>query len=467
MSRGFGTPLLVLGVLIASCTIVTKLLPPNGVPDAHFGSAVAIAGGIRVVGAPDDDGLAADAGAVYVYSAANVGAPVRLVADDGAAFDDFGYAVALDGDVLAIGAPGNDAAGFLAGAVYVFRFDGHDWVEEAKLTVSPPWMGFGLSVAVDGERIAVTAPNFYDGEVRKTGAGFFFRYDAGAWNPEGLVRTNDQTTAGDFFGQDVALAGTTAAVGAAGFTRVYEFNGSFWAHGATVAGGGALALDGDRLVVGVPADDAHGTDAGAAFVYRRSGDTWTREATLRWPLPSPGYRFGTAVALSGDVLVSGVPLAPDRRDVAQAGAAILFRFDGAQWLADIPLHAGDAAAGDILGSAVALDGNTVLAGAPAHDAVGPNAGAAYTFAVPPPARLRLAARPHTIQGFHHTDLFWEGTTAAGLDVYRDGALVTTAAGGAYRDATGRRGDASYRYQVCEQGTDVCSATVDAVFVDPE
>ena len=88
----------------------------------------------------------------------------KLLASDGGPGDEFGYSVAVDGDRAVIGAPYDDDLGADSGSAYVFRFDGYNWVQEAKLlpgdappgdSYSPP--GFGYNVAIDGETIAVSA----------------------------------------------------------------------------------------------------------------------------------------------------------------------------------------------------------------------------------------------------------------------------------------------------------------------
>jgi PKD repeat protein len=78
--------------------------------------------------------------------------------------------------------------------------------------------------------------------------------------------------------------------------------------------------------------------------------------------------------------------------------------------------------------------------------------------------ISLDANGYKVKGRHHVDLAWSGATSAQIDVYRDGAVIaTTADDGAYTDATGNRGGASYTYRVCEAGTSTCSNTVTVVF----
>jgi FG-GAP repeat len=142
--------------------------------------------------------------------------------------------------------------------------------------------------------------------------------------------------------------------------------------------GQATAVDGDLAVVGAPYDDGAGTDAGAAYVFRRHGEAWSQEAKLLAPSPRPFDRFGFSVAVSGEAVVVGA----DRRDAGSrtdSGEAFVFRSAAGGWSLDATLRPRDLAEKDGLGISVAIAGDVLLAGAPGKDGAHPGAGAVYVF----------------------------------------------------------------------------------------
>ena len=241
-----------------------------------------------------------------------------------------GFAVALDGDLLAVGAPLDDENGRDAGAVYVFRWESSSWEQEAKLT---------------GDDVP--------------GAGPALR-----------------------FGSAVALRGGILAVGALGEGAVYVFEETEfgWIRQAKLtdpAGNGAgtfgraVAVDGGRLAVA--AVNPHGRAAGAVYLY--AGAPWTAPPQ-RFRSAQARERFGQALSLAGDLLVVGAP-GHSRGAESYAGAAHVFRLGGGAPVKIARLTADDGRDGDQLGAAVATDGTTVVLGAPTADGERSNSGAAY------------------------------------------------------------------------------------------
>ena len=134
--------------------------------------------------------------------------------------------------------------------------------------------------------------------------------------------------------------------------------------------GTAVAVDGNVAIAGAPFDDAQG----AAYVFRSNGGAWDEEAKLTASDPVTDDRLGFSVAVSGDVAVVGA----ERANVAaatDAGAAYVFRFDGAVWVQEQKLIASDGAAGARFGSSVNVDSGAIVVGAPFDDATG----SAYVF----------------------------------------------------------------------------------------
>ena len=132
-----------------------RLVASDGEEYDMFGRSVAVFGDFAMVGAPEDDDNGEDAGSVYVYRLDGTTwiEEAKLTASDGAPEDYFGMPLAMSGNVAIVGAGGDDDNGSESGSVYVFRFNGEDWVEEAKLlpTDGPTYGPFGGPLAVAGD----------------------------------------------------------------------------------------------------------------------------------------------------------------------------------------------------------------------------------------------------------------------------------------------------------------------------
>jgi len=182
----------------------------------------------------------------------------------------------------------------------------------------------------------------------------------------------------------LALAGCQRdADGVASFALAADVHPSFTVESKHVGSdtstgdlfGAAVAVDGVTFVVGAPANDGDGSGAGAAYVFVRDGATWLQEQRLAPTDPAADNSFGAAVAVDGDTAVVGAP-----GSAVSAGAAYVFTRVGSTWTQQTKLTAGvDAAAGDELGAAVAVDGDTVIVGSPMDDDNGIDSGAVYVF----------------------------------------------------------------------------------------
>jgi hypothetical protein len=385
-----------------------KVYAGDGVANDMFGTTVAVDGDLAVVGSwMDSHARGARAGSAYIYERDAGGRwnrLARLFAADGASHDNFGRSVAVSGETIIVGA--NHASGDdpYTGAAYVFvRSSGGDWQQQARLVADDGAWGdyFGWSVAVSGDR-AVVGAHQQDGAATDAGAAYVFERDtAGNWSQVARLTASD-AGATDYFGSMVAVSGDVTVVGAylhdtaatdAGAAWVFERDsGGNWNQvarltavdaGAADYFGSAVAVSGDVAVIGAYLDDQAGTDAGAAWVFERdTGGSWNQVARLTADDAAPSDYFGSAVTVSGDMAVIGAR----QQDGAatDAGAAYLFRRqDGGGWTQQAKLTAGDAASSDFLGSAIALSGNTVLAGAYGDDDFGSNSGSAYFFGLDP------------------------------------------------------------------------------------
>ncbi|MFT7486345.1 MAG: hypothetical protein ACI9F9_002200, partial [Candidatus Paceibacteria bacterium] len=319
------------------------------VAGAYFGSAVAIAGDTAVVGAYRDDhsGLV-DAGAIYVFERTGTAwsQSVKLTASDANGLDQLGHSVAISGDTLVVGARRGASSG--AGAVYVFVRSGSGWSEEAKLLASDAAASdrFGWSVAVFGDTLVAGADRDDFAGFNDPGSAYVFIRAAGLWTEQAKLIASD-AAAGDHFGSSVSLWQDTVLVGAddendgttvnAGAAYVFERSGVQWTEsdkwiGSTIGTsdrfGRSVSLVGDVAVVGADRDGHSSVgDAGSAFVFQRSGSTWSQQYLLRQSEAGQIDHFGAAVAFDGQTIVVGTP-GDDVACQQDEGSGYVFVLDG-------------------------------------------------------------------------------------------------------------------------------------------
>jgi hypothetical protein len=307
------------------------------------------------------------------------GGEQRLEAGDAAERDQFGYAVSLGTDRAVLGAYGDDAN---RGAAYVFARSGDSFTQEQKLVAvdGAENAQLGFAVSLDGDRALLGAP----GSDASRGAALVFVRDGTSWSEEqGLVASDG--IGGNYFGWAVSLREGSALVGAYGSNTgrgaayvFVETGGSFSEEQKLVASdaadgdqlGYSVSLGDDRLLVGAPSNDGF---RGAAYVFVRSGSSWTEEQKLVASDAAEFDLFGVSVALAGDRALVGAHF-----DEERLGAAYVFVRSGRSWTEEHKLIAKDGVAGDRFGNAVSLGDGRALIGAYAKDG---GRGAAYVFAL--------------------------------------------------------------------------------------
>ena len=251
----------------------------------------------------------------------------------------FGLALGLDGGLAAVGAPSDDLDGDPVGSVRIFELASGHWSEQASLR--PPageWItGFGRSLAVSGQAVAVASTGGTSNGA--SGAAFVYRIGDAGWELSTRLFPTDPD-AQHFFARSIDLSG-------------------------------------DAVVVGSHRVTGMGTETGLAIVYREGESGWGVEAALEASDGTHSDAFGSAVGISGDLIVVGAPSAIGLN--GGEGAAYVFRRDGAAWHEEAKLIASDGGWGDRFGEAVAIDGDVIAIGAPYDDDLASNAGAAYLF----------------------------------------------------------------------------------------
>lgn len=456
-----GTFAYTLGVPLAAASIV--LTPIHTAPLAAEASitidGIAVASGAAWMSATLPLGasthrvvVTAEGGASVTYTITIVrgfAAGHYLKAGRPGMIDQFGNAVAIDGDTIVVGAPYEDSnattvdgdptndAATDAGAAYVFVRSGGTWVQQAYLKASNAEAGdfFGSAVAVSGDTIVVGAPSedspatgvngtTGNGASASGAAYVFVRNTSGVWSQQAYLKASN-TDAGDSFGRSVAISIDTIVVGAD-------------AEASAATGVGGSQLSNMRA------------NAGAAYVFLRSAGAWSQQAYLKASNTDAGDSFGWSVSVSGDTAVVGADNeASAARTIdgnaasntaASAGAAYVFvRNVSGVWSQQAYLKASNTDASDFFGSSVSVSGNTIVVGAPGEDGGGTGVttadlanavsgcGAAYVFTRVGSAWSQVAYLKPTVA---------RSTIAFGVSASISGDLVVI---GATREDSGSTG----------------------------
>ncbi|MBX3745654.1 MAG: tandem-95 repeat protein [Verrucomicrobiae bacterium] len=405
--------------VIAVHSLIREALPTGTSSTAAYGFAVGASRHHAAIGAPEESGPGSNAGAVYVRSrnsggAGQWGQAARLVPTDPLSGAQFGRSVAMDRETVVAGAPGARAGTITSGAVYVFEPSApgaNDWQAQAvKLVPSDPVNTdtFGFAVAISGDIIAVGAPQ-QDQFGNNAGAVYLFRRTAfRTWSQAAKI-IGTGSAAGDRFGHSVSISGDYVVAGApendvngsnAGAAYVFRRTGlTSWIQEKrllplTPAGGNggasadqfgfAVAIDDDHAVVGAPLNDEGGNNRGGAYLYRRDlGGTgnWGQVRKLLGPDALNNDEFGRSVSISENVALIGMPFA-GQSNQSRWGVAFSFGRDkdgpGA-WGVLEKIIAPDNTNNDEFSYAVALSCGTAVIGARRDNSFANSAGSAYIY----------------------------------------------------------------------------------------
>lgn len=379
-----------------------KIVSNDAMSSDYFATRLSLSGDELAISAPYHNvGANSDQGAAYIFtrSGSNWTQYVKLVAADGTDSDTFGRGVAISGNNVFVGSGCDDiGSNFEQGSAYVFRILSSDWTQETKTASSDGAAGddFGYSIAVSGNTAVVGARYADVNSNLNQGAAYVFVRGAQGWTQQQKITATDGAE-GDEFGSSVAIYGDTIVIGAPrdsvnftsqGSAYVFVRSGSGWIQQAQLTeGAGAAESDnfgssvsiwGNTAVVGAPLDDSPtAIDRGAAFVFTRSGLTWSFQQKLTADDSDANDQLGWSVAVSGNTAIVGAYL--DNAAFSDQGSAYIFTRSGNAWSQIQKLTAQDAAANDRFGFSVALDGNTAIVGAPLKDAENTDQGAVYVY----------------------------------------------------------------------------------------
>lgn len=362
----------------------------------------------------DGDGSEeSDAGAAYVFEYSGGLWEVReiLTASDGEQEQQFGTAVALDGDTAIIGTGddsrdvnGDNVDESSVGAAYVFVRSQGTWKQQEKLTASDAESEerFGDSVAITADTVLVGAPREKrdfdgDGDVEiEVGAAYVFSRNNGVWTEQTKLTATNPEESGRF-GKVVAVDSDTALVGSiladwdidgdgndesdVGTAHVFDRSQGSWSRQEVLyAADGApgqsftsgIALDSDVALIGAKRDerdiDGDGSDErnlGAAYVFSRGSSGWGEQQKLISPSPNENAFFGS-VALAGDVAIVGA-MGQRPGGLEQAGSAFVFTRSNGMWSHRQTLAPAGLEDEDRFGDSVAMAGDSALVAAPFTD----------------------------------------------------------------------------------------------------
>ena len=364
----------------------------------YSGYSVSISsdGNVVAIGADGNDGNGSDAGHVRVYEWNGTAWVQRGQDIDGeAAYDRSGFSVSIssNGNVVAIGAYGNDGNGSAAGHVRVYEWNGTAWVqrgEDIDGEAVDDRSGTSVSISLDGNVVAIGAP-YNDGNGSDAGHVRVYAWNGTAWVQRG--EDIDGEAASDESGTSVSISsdGNVVAIGAylndgngssAGHVRVYEWNGTAWVkRGQDIDGEAAydysglsvsISSDGNVVAIGSTNNDGNGTNAGHVRVYAWNGTAWVKRGQ---DIDGEAASDGSGrVSISSDGNVVAIGAASNDGKGTDAGHVRVYAWNGTTWLKrgqEIDGEAADDYSGSV---SISSDGNVVAIGANYNDGNGSNAG---------------------------------------------------------------------------------------------
>ncbi len=316
-------------------------------------------------------------GARYPVTIDPVAHQAYIKASNTGAVDFFGSSIAVSGNTLVIGAGGegsasagvdadqSDNSAESAGAVYVFVRGQGAWSQQVYIKASnaEAYDSFGVRVSTSGDTLVVGAPgessaatgvdgDASDNSAQSSGAAYVFVRSQGGWSEQAFLKASN-TAVGDNFGYAVAVSGDTVVVS------------------AREEGSSSVGVDGAQSN-----DDA--PSSGAAYVFVRSGTSWSQQAYLKASNTGAGDFFGWSVAAHEDRVVIGAPHedspaqpaggGPNGNSVESNGAVYVFARQGSSWEQEAVLKPVVPALGQEFGRSVAIAGDTIVVGTSDHGA---------------------------------------------------------------------------------------------------
>ena len=391
----------------SSATQQAKIQSSDAQTEDKFAESVAISsdGSTAIVGAWREDTGGIDRGAAYIFtrSGTSWSQQAKIQSSNASDYGNFGVSVDIsnDGNNVIIGSPWQSNNG----SAYIFTRSGTSWSQQAQLTASDGQsgdrLGYNVSISGDGNTAIAGAPKEDTGGL-DTGSAYIFTKSGTTWSQQAKIQATS-TTAYDEFGYSVSLSdnGNTALVTApfedtqytdTGCAYIFTRSGTTWSQQALIQSddnvankpfgySSSISGDGDTAIVSHHKETTSGTDSGSAYVFTRSGTSWTQEAEIQSSDIQEGDYYGWSVSISnsGDFAAVGAPT--EDATASNAGSVYIFSRSGTSWTQENKVQASDASSEDQFGHSVSIsnDGATVIVGALGEDTTATNAGSAYIF----------------------------------------------------------------------------------------
>lgn len=292
-----------------------KITATDATNGDRFGYSVSISGDYAVVGAYYENAGGTGAGAAYIFhrSGETWTQQQKLTPSDAAVNDYFGWSVSINGDYVMIGTPGKNSA-------YVFHRSDVTWTQQAKLIADDAEaFQFGCSISISGDYVIVGAERT---DYNDPGAAYIFHRSDVTWTKQAKLVASDRQN-GDYFGNAVSISGNYAIVGAfyeddggtdAGAAYIFNRSDVTWAQQQKITAsnaeagdffGTSVSISGDYAIVGAQREETGGTDAGAAYSYLLTGNTWSEKSLITASDAGDSQYFGYSVYISGDYALVG------------------------------------------------------------------------------------------------------------------------------------------------------------------
>lgn len=397
---------------VASTPYFSNYLKASNTKEGHaFGSSVAIDGDTLVIGAPNEDGSSSNTtnntGGVYVFIRQGASWTQQAILHSSPEYSAqyLGTKVAISGDTIVAWGPTPAA---MTGAVYIFTRTGTTWSQQARLTPAVLSSGdaFGGSIAIEGDILVIGAPQ-EDSEnldpnnnsATNAGSAYIFTRQDNLWTQQAYLKA-PVIEEWDYFGSSVSISEGTVVVGAQdiyvsgggiesiGAAHVFVQDGPGWSLQATLAAsngedndrfGSSIDISGDICVVGAPFEDSSAIgvegdqfnndeeDSGAAYVFVRNGSSWIQSAYLKASNTKSEANFGSVVSISGDSIVIGAPYegndaTGDSGTMIAAGAVYHYKYNRGWEIKYIKATNIDRY--DQFGSSVDIQNDRIIVGAP-------------------------------------------------------------------------------------------------------
>ncbi len=370
-----------------------KLTASDATIGDEFGNSVSVSGDYAIVGARFADNGGGGSAYIFFRSGTTWTQQAMLTASDASQSDIFGQSVSISGDYAIVGAYLDDDDGSNSGSAYIFFRSGTTWTQQAKLTASDADIGdqFGYSVSINGD-YAIAGAHVDDDDGAQSGSAYIFFRSGTNWTQQAKLTASD-AAADDRFGQSVSISGDYAIVGAkfnddggdnSGSAYIFYRSGESWSQqskltaldgGVGDAFGYSVSIAGDYAIVGAYLDEDPGFLTGSAYIFTRSGESWSEQSKLT--ASDGSIHFGYSVSIAGDHAIVGA----EGNDEAgsNSGSAYIFTRSGESWSEQSKLTATDGVAEDQFGYSVSINGDHAIVGAMGNDDDGTDSGSAYVY----------------------------------------------------------------------------------------